>query len=121
MKRIRTFILNSGAALLFSSFLAPGRADILYVANEVNNTIERFSSSGSDLGIFATHPLTGAAAFGLAFDSSANLFVAYPNLPTNLTKFSVTGAYLFSFAPGLGYLQGIAFDRAGNLYVANAT
>jgi sugar lactone lactonase YvrE len=121
MKTIRTFALSFGAALLFGSFLAPGRADILYVANEVNDTIEKFSSTGSDLGIFARHPLAGAAAFGLAFDSSANLFVAYANLPTNLSKFSATGAYLFSFAPGLGYIQGVALDRAGNLYVANTT
>jgi sugar lactone lactonase YvrE len=113
------FILAAGSGLLHGAFAA--RADILYVANESNDTIERFSSTGSDLGTFAQNPSFGAAAFGLAFDSATNLFVAYANLVDPVARFSTNGTYLGSFAAGLGYVEGLAFDRAGNLYVASAT
>jgi sugar lactone lactonase YvrE len=112
---------RAGAALLLATLAASSRADILYVANESNDTIERFSSTGGDLGTFAQNPSSGAAAFGLAFDSATNLYVAYGNLSKALAKFSTNGTLSFSFAPGLGYAEGLAFDRAGNLYAASAT
>jgi sugar lactone lactonase YvrE len=109
------------AALVLGALAVSGHADILYVANEANNTIERISSTGSDLGTFAQNPSFGAAAFGLAFDTTADLFVAYGNLFKALASFSPNGTLDFSFAPGLGYAEGLAFDRAGNLYAGSAT
>lgn len=116
----RLFLI-ANAALLIGPLALRSHADILYVANAGNNTIERFSAAGGDLGTFATNPVYGAAPFGLAFDSDADLYVAYPNLNTNMVKFSASGTYLFNFGwPELSFGQGIAFDSAENLYVADA-
>lgn len=115
-----TPILIASAALLLGSLAVRSRADILYVANEGDNTIEKFTTNGVP-SLFATNTVFGAAPFGLAFDSATNLYVAYPNIYTNMVKFSATGSYLFTFAPAAGYIQGIAFDSAGNLYAANAS
>ena len=120
MRRQVISILTVGA-LLLSSLAVPGRADILYVGHVSGGTIEKFSSTGTDLGTFANSPKPGAAANGLAFDSNGNLYVAYPNITTNLIKYSSTGTFLFSIATGLVYAQGVAVDHAGNVYVGDAS
>ena len=118
MKISLTFMHTAAAALVLAAATAPGRADILYVGNDANNTIERFSSTGSDLGVFASNPTAdGAFTLGLAFDSAANLYVTYPNITTNVVKYSPTGTYLFSFGV-LSYVEGDTFGRDGNLYIA---
>jgi DNA-binding beta-propeller fold protein YncE len=52
------------------AFDSPGNP---YVANFYNNTIEKYSSTGADLGVFANMGLN--EPIGLAFDSSGNLYV----------------------------------------------
>ena len=112
------FIRTARAALVLAACTMPGRADILYVGNEGNNTIEKFATDGTDLGTFASNPTAdGAFTLGLAFDGAANLYVTYPNLTTNVVKYSATGTYLFSFG-SLSYVEGVAFGKDGNLYVA---
>jgi hypothetical protein len=49
------------------------RADILYVSNFGNNTIEKFASGGVG-SVFANTGLSGP--IGLAFDSTGNLYAA---------------------------------------------
>ncbi len=86
----------------------------LYVSTNANS-IEKFASDGTDLGVFASTGLNFAMA--LAFDSSGNLYAA--NFGGNtIEKFAPDGTDLGVFA----YVTrptGLAFDAAGNLYVAN--
>ena len=77
----------------------------LYVANVIGfNSVEKFSSTGADLGAFATgiiHP------YGLTFDATGNLYVTSSASGT-IEKFSPTGADLGVFASsGLGGLADI--------------
>ena len=82
------------------------------MANGGNNTIEKFSSTGTYLGVFASSGLNGP--LGLAFDSAGNLYAANANART-IEKFSSTGTDLGAFAVGLaGSPQYLAFtDDAG--------
>jgi hypothetical protein len=102
--------LNDPTALAFNS------SGDVFVANYGSSTIEEYSSTGADLGTFASGVLD---PFGLAFDSSGNLYVSagfgniYKITPGGQkTMFASTGE---SSGPG-----GLAFDSSGNLYVAVA-
>ncbi|MEO7167454.1 MAG: NHL repeat-containing protein [Chthoniobacterales bacterium] len=86
----------------------------LYVTTN-NNTIEKFSPNGTDLGIFASTGLNNA--MGLAFDRSGNLYAANFG-GTTIEKFAPDGTDLGVFATVIRP-TGLAFDAAGNLYVAN--
>ncbi len=55
--------------------------------------------------------------YGLAFDSSGNLYVANGSL-NNIAKVTPAGV-VSTFASGFSQPQQIAFDASGNLYVAN--
>jgi hypothetical protein len=93
-------------------------ADTFYVSNDSGNTIEKFSASGSNLGVFASAGLYHPQ--GLAFDSSGNLYVANSGSNTVL-KYSASGSNLGVFAStGVSKPIGLAFDVSGNLYIANA-
>jgi sugar lactone lactonase YvrE len=86
----------------------------LYVTTN-NNTIEKFSPNGTDLGVFASTGVNNA--MGLAFDSSGNLYAA--NFVGNtIEQFAPDGTDLGVFATVIRP-TGLAFDTAGNLYVAN--
>ena len=133
----------------------------LFVANHGNNTIHRYSSNGTDLGIFAStglsmptgvafdrqgrlvvcnygdgslniysatgnllsHVVTGLLnPIALAVDSSDNIFISTPNIGANsgVFRFSPDGSQKTLFATGIDLdPRGLAFDQAGNLYVAN--
>lgn len=92
-------------------------ADILYVLG--TNKIEKYSTTGTDLGTFANHSLSYPA--GLAFDSTGNLYAANQLFGPYIEKFSLGGVDLGHFAsgPSLNLPTGIAVDGIGNLYVAN--
>src|SRR5207248_760238 len=86
----------------------------LYVSNYNGDTIEKYSSTGIDLGMFANTGLNNPT--GLAFDSAGNLYAA--NRDTNrIEKFSPTGSVFAN--TGLNQPYGLAFDSTGNLYAAN--
>lgn len=134
---------------------------ILYVANHGNSTIHRYSSTGTDLGVFTatglnmptglafnhagqlivcnygdgslnTYSATGEllsrtttgllGSIALALDDHDNIFVSTPNLSANsgVFRFASNGSQKTLFATGIDFdPRGLAFDREGNLYVAN--
>jgi len=90
-------------------------ADNFYVAYSGNATIEKFSASGTDLGVFA-HTESRSQPNPLAMDAAGNLY-AGNNVTHDIQKFTPSGAgsvfINLSNQPG-----GLAFDSAGNLYVS---
>jgi sugar lactone lactonase YvrE len=90
---------------------APTSAQVYYVSYANSNRVEEFSSSGVDLGIFASG-VTGPQ--GLAFDTTGNLYVAESKL---IEKFSPTGTDLGQVVVA-DNPEGLAFDSSGYLYVA---
>lgn len=72
--------------------------------------IFRFTPSGEK----STFASVGSQVFGLAFDSSDNLFVA---TGPAIIKFTPSGTQS-TFASGLTKVSSLAFDRVGNLYAA---
>jgi DNA-binding beta-propeller fold protein YncE len=100
------------------------RADTIYVSNWLSATVERFSSTGADLGVFAN---TGFYDLpGVAFDSAGSLYVANWDNSGNpfgnnwIQKFTPGGVGSV-FATGLNVPQGLVCDSADNLYVANSS
>jgi sugar lactone lactonase YvrE len=78
---------------------------------DYKGTIEKFSSTGTDLGVFAS---TVENPTGLAFDRAGNLYVAEPNSNT-IEEFSPTGTDLGNFASDSMEPLTLAFtDDAGN-------
>ncbi len=106
--------------LVLACFFSAGgfaQAGNFFVSNYNSNTIEQYSSTGADLGVFASSGLSQPQ--GLVFDGSGNLYVANWNSNT-IEKFSSTGQDLGVFASaGLDEPCELALDRSGNLYVAN--
>jgi hypothetical protein len=92
----------------------------LYVCNDQSPYfIEKFSSTGTDLGAFTTATSLNRP-YGLAFDRSGNLYAAnYGN--STIEKFSSAGADLGVFVnSGISGPIGLAFDSSGILYVVNS-
>ena len=87
----------------------------LYVANNQGNTIEKFSQSGADLGVFASHGLNYPT--GLAFWGDT-LYVANDG-NNSIESFDSNGNDLGPYELGLNSPQGLVFDGSGNLFVAN--
>jgi glucose/arabinose dehydrogenase len=78
--------------------------------------IEKFSASGTDLGVFANSGLDYPTF--LAFDKNGNLYVANDGNNT-IEEFNTSGVGHVFARSGLDGPQCMAFDSAGNLYVAN--
>jgi sugar lactone lactonase YvrE len=76
--------------------LACDRSGNLYVANAETDTIEKFSPTGTDLGVFASTG-NGTGPWGLAFDSSGDLY-AVTMSGGKIEEFSPTGTDLGVFA-----------------------
>ena len=87
----------------------------LYAANNSNNTISKFNSSGGYLSSISTNL---NSPNGLAFDSTGNLYAANDSNNT-ISKFNSSGAYLSNISTNLNNPNGLAFDSTGNLYAAN--
>jgi DNA-binding beta-propeller fold protein YncE len=93
--------------------------DTIYQTNYRSDTIEVFSLTGSDLGVFAKVP----GPTGLVFDDAGNLFVSSDRRPNfSIQKFTPdgTGSIFADSGSGLDGPHALVFDEAGNLYVANA-
>jgi sugar lactone lactonase YvrE len=105
-------------AVFFCFFFANAcaHADNIYVSNQGNNTIEKFDSSGTDLGAFASSGLN--VPYGLAFNSSGNLYVAN-NGNNTIEKIAPDGTPSLFANSGLSSPAGLAFDSSGNLYAVN--
>lgn len=90
-------------------------ADTLFVANFGVNSITKYDDNGN--GSAFTNAFVNGP-YGLAVDSSGNLYVS-----TNanvIRKFAPNGTDLGVFAStGVNNAMGLAFDQSGNLFVAN--
>ena len=95
--------------------LAFDSAGNLYVANNGNSTIQKFTPGGIG-SLFANTGLNRPV--GLAFDSAGNLYVSNSGDDT-IEKFTPGGVGSVFANTGLNQPYGLAFDSAGNLYVAN--
>jgi sugar lactone lactonase YvrE len=82
----------------------------LFVIGYADDQIFKVTPSGTKT-VFANDP----DAINLAVNASGEVFVAENN---GIAKYSPAGAKS-PFATGLSNPQGLAFDRAGNLFVAN--
>ena len=96
--------------------------DLLYVTLG-NNNIVRFDTTGNNGAIIAASMNTFASTnlsnpFGLAFDSSGNLYAANLGNST-ISKFNASGGYVSNITSNLSSPYGLAFDSSGNLYAAN--
>ena len=100
--------------------LAIDSSGSIYVIGETGpgtGTIEKFSSSGQDLGVFATKPL---GLYSIAIDMAGNVYSEEFQTGV-IEKFSPTGQDLGAFVSGLttdGSGQ-LGFGPNGNLYVYN--
>src|ERR1051326_1622166 len=113
---MRRFFCGLFACLTLLAIAKPATADLIYVANFSNNTIEKFTSGGVG-SVFANTGLNGPA--GLAFDSAGNLYAANSN--NTIEKFTPGGVGSVFANTGLNSPEGLAFDSSGNLYAANAS
>jgi hypothetical protein len=97
--------------------LAFDGAGNLYVANVGNNTVEKYSAAGADMGAFVSTGLSYPA--GLAFNRG-NLYVANAD-SNNIKEFSSTdGSLLNTFTSShLKTPFRIAFDANNNFYVTD--
>jgi sugar lactone lactonase YvrE len=87
----------------------------IYQTNFRDNTIEVFSLTGENLGVFGMP----AKPTGLAFDNDGNLYVASDQSPYSILKFAPDGTFTVFANTGLSFPSAIVFDEAGNLFVAN--
>ena len=89
----------------------------LYVANEGNNTVEKFAPGSTTAS--ATYSAGMSEPDALAFDSSGNLYVA--NLGNSTVDKFASGSTTASatYSAGVSDPDALAFDSSGNLYVAN--
>ncbi len=125
---MRTNLVVSTASFAVSLLLlaasSTSRAQNLFVANSGNNTIDEINSTGT-VTVFASSDIDGPSTGGLAFDSSGNLYVSNYAGGNNdgsgyIEEFNSSGVGT-TFASGLNAPQGLAFNTAGNLYLAFTT
>ncbi|MGA9777252.1 MAG: PEP-CTERM sorting domain-containing protein [Limisphaerales bacterium] len=104
----------AGNLLALLLFATPGtsRADNLFVASPTYGTIEEFNSSG--VGTTFASGLSGLGV--LAFDNAGNL---YATVGSGIEKFNSSGIGTVFASSGVSAPTGMAFDSAGNLFVAN--
>lgn len=106
-------LLFSVTTLLISGVVSPSNADF-FVANSLDNTVHRFSDSGSDLGTFISGLSSPAE---LTFDKSGNLLVSNYTGKT-VQRYSPTGVLLqtisTTFQPA-----GVLVTSSGNILVAD--
>jgi DNA-binding beta-propeller fold protein YncE len=111
----KTRFLGLIALVCFSLVNGFAHADLLYVANNGNNTVDVINPSGQ-ASVFASTGLSGPG--GLAFDSSGNLYVGNFNNNT-IEKFNPTGQGTLFANSLMNGPAGMAFDTNGNLYVGS--
>jgi len=108
--------LRPALVVVALSVATSARADLLYISQQIQNTILTYDTSASP-----PTPTTFATGLNqpsnIAFDLAGNLYVANSNGNT-IEKFT-SGGVGSVFASGFHLPTGLVFDSAGNLYVAN--
>jgi sugar lactone lactonase YvrE len=111
------------SSLMLLALAAPMPAvDILYVSMSDNTIVSYDTTSGvgstiaASVNTFASTNLN--VPYGLAFDSSGNLYAANYNDST-ISKFNASGGYVSNINSDLVAPYGLAFDSSGNLYASN--
>ena len=95
------------------------------LAGFVGWSLPALAQGGCELKIGSMGPMSGGAAqWGLAMDGANNLYVLASPYDTNIVKYTPAGIPSnFAGRPYGGYFynegDGMAFDSAGNLYVAD--
>jgi DNA-binding beta-propeller fold protein YncE len=96
-----------------------------FVVNAGTNTIVKINAAGQ-ASVFATNTMSYTGAFGpdLAVDPANNVYVLGDLIGTTIVRYTPAGVpSAFAENPGQTYphgnAQGMAFDSATNLYVAN--
>ena len=115
MKTTPACILLGTAALLLGSIAAPARADILYWSNYNSSEVEQYGPGG------ILPYVSPSAPTGIAFDSAHFFYVA--SALNTITKYQPNGVgfpFVSGSGTGLSSPYGLAFDTAGNLFVANS-
>jgi tripartite motif-containing protein 71 len=105
---------EGGSTPLVTRTVATDSAGNVYLANNVNGTVQKFNSSGKYLSKFSLP--TGCEAFSLDIDSSGNVWVACHDT-SKVIKFSSTGTVLKEIGTyPWGKPVGVAADGAGNVW-----
>ena len=114
---------NSAGASLGTFAVAPGgeayrmaldASGTLFVTTYEAGKVRRFSSTGTDMGVFAS---VGAAS-GLAFDAAGDVYVG--NYNGTIRRFTASGTDLGVFASLSGAaFNSLAFSNNGDLYAAD--
>ena len=104
---------GSGAGKFISPELdAVDSSGNVYVADTLNNRIQKFNFNGS----FITQWSTASGPYGVAVDPSGNVYVAC-NGADLIQKFTSVGGFITQWGTNSGP-RGVALDTSGNVYVA---
>jgi len=128
---IRKFSPAGNLVLTVPTSFTPGGVAIaadgtIYVAHYDAGQVHRFSSSGADLGVFVTYSNCSPNGCGtdfIKFDAAGNLYIGDFQPIGHVRRISPTGVDLGDFVVSTiterGGVEGVGFDRGGNLYVSN--
>ncbi len=105
-------------SLVWYAGLSRVQAQEIFVANGSEGTIRYYSTTGADLGVFASAGLN--FPYGIAFDAVGNLYVgnAYRGAIRRFSPLGVDLGDFITFGNGFSYL---VFDSSGNVYTSLAT
>jgi DNA-binding beta-propeller fold protein YncE len=112
----RSTLLVAWASFVLLASAASGQNEAIYESNYGSNTVEMFSLSGADLGVFASVK----KPIGLGFDTAGNLYVSSDAPVYKIVKVAPDGTVSVFARSGVRCPHGLTFDQNGNLYVANA-
>jgi hypothetical protein len=110
-----------GLVGLFSTYRS-AHADLL-VLNQSNNSVQRFSDTGTNLGAFVTSGSGGLSSpYSLSIRASDNSIFLASTGTNSIKRYSgIDGSYLGDFVTGATNPRDNLFGPDNNLYVSNST